>query len=59
MKNVMPVLEERYLRKDAEGKVIETPEDMFMRVAKFLAPDDPQPYFELMNNLLFMPNSST
>jgi len=33
-KNVHTVLEKRYLRKDKDGQVVETPEGMFWRVAR-------------------------
>ncbi|MBW1722206.1 MAG: ribonucleotide-diphosphate reductase subunit alpha, partial [Deltaproteobacteria bacterium] len=35
--NARTVLERRYLKKDAKGRVIETPEQMFRRVAKHIA----------------------
>ena len=35
--NALKVLEKRYLQKDTEGKVIETPEQMFQRVAHNIA----------------------
>jgi ribonucleoside-diphosphate reductase alpha chain len=31
------ILEKRYLKKDASGKVIESPEEMFWRVARNVA----------------------
>ncbi len=65
------VLEKRYLRKDAWGKVIETPEQMFHRVAAFVASAetiyDPAAdvkakegeFYHLMASLNFLPNSPT
>jgi ribonucleotide reductase alpha subunit len=35
--NARTVLEKRYLKKDENGKVIETPEEMFFRVAENIA----------------------
>ncbi|NTV91465.1 MAG: ribonucleotide-diphosphate reductase subunit alpha, partial [Clostridiales bacterium] len=69
--NAIKVLERRYLTKDETGKLIESPEDMFRRVAKAVAQAD-APYadekqlveienefFEIMSNLEFLPNSPT
>ncbi len=69
--NAVKVLEKRYLAKDETGKVIETPEDMFKRVAKAIAAADSaiasaselkaieKDFFNLMANLEFLPNSPT
>ena len=32
--NALKVLEKRYLRKEASGQVVETPDEMFLRVAR-------------------------
>jgi len=40
--NAIKVLERRYLRKDEEGRLIETPEQMFIRVASAIAIADKQ-----------------
>ena len=67
--NAVSVLQRRYLRKDEEGRVVETPAQMFRRVAKAVAAidnlygHDPRPaeesFYNLMANLEFLPNSPT
>ncbi|KAA0002002.1 MAG: vitamin B12-dependent ribonucleotide reductase [Thermoplasmata archaeon] len=68
-KNALKVLEKRYLLKDENGKVIETPDQMFHRVAHDIALADEKygedvkkterEFYEIMSNLLFIPNSPT
>ena len=69
--NALTVLERRYLRKDAQGKVIETPQDMFRRVAQNIASAElnydtqadvearEEEFYQLMASLDFLPNSPT
>jgi ribonucleoside-diphosphate reductase alpha chain len=69
--NALRLLERRYLRKDEEGKIIETPEDLFRRVARHVASAellyDPEAdvsfwegkFYQLMASLEFLPNSPT
>jgi len=67
--NALKVLRHRYLLKDEEGNVIETPEGMFRRVAKTVAdaegmygcnPDEwEEKFYALMTDLKFLPNSPT
>jgi ribonucleoside-diphosphate reductase alpha chain len=70
--NSLKVLEKRYLKKDENGKVVETPQEMFSRVAKAIAAADrlyrkteddvaalEHKFFTMMENLEFMPNSPT
>ncbi len=69
--NALRVLEIRYLKKGAEGKVIEKPEEMFRRVAQAIASAellyDPkadvkareEEFYQLMTSLEFLPNSPT
>ncbi len=61
------VLEERYLRKDQNGRVIETTEEMLRRVASLVAEAEreygcdsqewAERFFRIMANLDFLPNS--
>jgi len=72
--NAVRVLESRYLRKDENGKIIETPSQMFRRVAQNIASaekvykphvsDDEifeigAKFYKMMANLEFLPNSPT
>ena len=70
--NCLKVLEKRYLIKDKDSKVIETPEEMFRRVAGHIAKADKlygagasevketeNKFYEVMSNFEFMPNSPT
>ena len=70
-KNALTVMEKRYLLKDKEGTVIETPADMFRRVAntiveaeKRFGPDADvatwsDRFYIMMASLAFLPNSPT
>ncbi len=71
-KNALTVLEKRYLKRNEEGKVIETPESLFRRVARHVASADAlygkaevevkrveEEFYELMTSLVFLPNSPT
>ncbi len=70
-KNARVVLEKRYLKKDDSGKAIESPENMFQRVARSVAEADrlfdPDAdikkteikFQKLFANLWFLPNSPT
>ena len=65
------VLKERYLIKNEKGEIIETPKQMFRRVAYEVAKADLQyentfdimkledQFFEMMSNFYFLPNSPT
>jgi len=70
--NALKVLEERYLLRDDRGNIIETPEQLFRRVASAVASADrfygkdgteikktEEEFFQLMNNLEFLPNTPT
>ncbi|RLG91988.1 MAG: ribonucleotide-diphosphate reductase subunit alpha [Candidatus Hecatellales archaeon] len=70
--NAIRVLEKRYLKKDENGRVIETPQEMFLRVALNVASADKlygksedeveeiaREFYDVMANLEFLPNSPT
>jgi ribonucleoside-diphosphate reductase alpha chain len=59
--NALKVLEERYLLKDSKGNIIETPTEMFLRVARAIANSkkEQERFFLAMKNLEFLPNSPT
>lgn len=70
--NAVTVLEKRYLKRNEEGKVIETPEELFRRVAHHVAAADAlygkseaevksieDEFYELITSLDFLPNSPT
>jgi ribonucleoside-diphosphate reductase alpha chain len=70
--NAILVLERRYLRKDENGRVVETTAQMFRRVAKGMAEVERQygknakevakweeEFYRMMTNLEFIPNSPT
>ena len=65
--NAHVILEQRYLRKDADNNPIETPEGLFRRVARAIA-DGESPenrveweskFYDLLTSLKFLPNSPT
>jgi ribonucleoside-diphosphate reductase alpha chain len=68
--NAISVLERRYLLKNENGKVIETPSQMFHRIAKVVTSAEAKHYlnkvthnenefYEIMSKLEFLPNSPT
>ncbi len=59
--NAIQVLQRRYLLKDETGKVVETPLELFKRIAKSIAldPESEQEFFSMLVNLEFLPNTPT
>jgi ribonucleoside-diphosphate reductase alpha chain len=69
--NALRVLEKRVLARDLQGQIIETPEEMFRRVARSVAAADLEygslydaeateaAFFQMMSDLEFLPNSPT
>jgi ribonucleoside-diphosphate reductase alpha chain len=70
--NALKVLERRYLKKNEVGKVVETPADLFRRVAKAVASADlhygksesevqhlEEKFYSMMTSQVFLPNSPT
>lgn len=65
-KNAIQILEDRYLLKDKKGNLIETPNQMFKRVARFVANCETSnnnfwetQFYNVLSNLEFLPNSPT
>ena len=70
-KNALTVLEKRYLKRDKDGKVLESPADMFRRVAETIAAADrkfdkkadtallAERFYGMMTSFEFLPNSPT
>lgn len=60
--NAELILKKHYLAKDKNGKIIETPAQMFKRVAKAISANDDkyeEEFFRLMSDGIFLPNSPT
>jgi ribonucleoside-diphosphate reductase alpha chain len=69
--NAKTVLKKRYLKKDGSGKVIETPDQLFMRVAHHIALAEKnygdgsqvekveETFYKMMTEFKFLPNSPT
>ncbi len=70
--NALTVLRKRYLKKDSQGKPLETPEKMFRRVAHHVARAEKtygaderrtaeieEAFYDLMTSFRFLPNSPT
>lgn len=70
--NALRVLEKRYLKKNEEGRVVETPEELFRRVARHVAGADAlyglpegeiirteEDFYNIMTSFYFLPNSPT
>ena len=70
--NAVKVLEKRYLKRDKDGNCVETPADMFRRVASTIAAGDlkfgksqsdvdalTERFYKMITNRYFMPNSPT
>ncbi len=69
--NALVALEARYLRKGEQGQVIESPQEMFRRVARAVAAAErpftgergaaeaEERFFQMLSSLLFLPNSPT
>lgn len=59
--NAKHILKLRYLHKDEQGEIIETPEQMLERVAEYVGAqensDTKQVFYNMMASLDFLPNS--
>ncbi|MBS1237472.1 MAG: ribonucleoside-diphosphate reductase, partial [Deltaproteobacteria bacterium] len=70
--NAQKVLEKRYLQKNEEGKIVETPEGLFRRIARAIASADARygkspeevegtetEFYSMLTAMEFLPNSPT
>ncbi len=67
--NAREILKARYLKKNTQGELIETPAEMFTRVAENIASanteygepweEDAEKFYQVMSRLEFLPNSPT
>jgi len=70
--NALKVLEKRYLQKNEEGKIVETPEGLFRRIARAIASADARygkspeevegtetEFYSMLTAMEFLPNSPT
>lgn len=67
--NALTVLKTRYLLRNEQGELIETPEEMFRRVARSIASSEQlyggnveeveEQFYDAMSSLLFLPNTPT
>nr|WP_288934154.1 adenosylcobalamin-dependent ribonucleoside-diphosphate reductase [uncultured Allomuricauda sp.] len=64
--NAKQLLNARYLLKNTEGKIVESPKELFWRVAKYVASVEKEDrkkwenkFYALLANLHFLPNSPT
>ncbi len=70
--NALKVLEKRYLKKNEEGKIVETPDELFRRISKAIASADAKyerspeeisrieaEFYSMLTAMEFLPNSPT
>ena len=63
--NALIILSSRYLKRNKEGKIIENPDQLFHRVANYIASAEKknlrkkysEEFYKLLNNLDFLPNT--
>ncbi|MHA1953345.1 MAG: vitamin B12-dependent ribonucleotide reductase [Candidatus Heimdallarchaeaceae archaeon] len=60
-KNAITVLEKRYLLRDENKKLLESPEELFWRVANAIGDNEEEreKFYDIMISLRFLPNSPT
>jgi ribonucleoside-diphosphate reductase alpha chain len=60
-KNAITVLEKRYLLRDENKKLLESPEELFWRVANAIGDneEESEKFYDIMISLRFLPNSPT